>query len=103
MGTLIYDNTMRRDPARLAAVKAQIEERQAAFAKAQALIDEAAAVMSALGSVEDDPLVARCVKDIRSTSLHFANDARFIMETPSETYLGNRAAAGSPIGWAPDA
>lgn len=99
--TTVYDTTMRNDPFRKAAVLEEIKHRQEVFAKAQALLNEASTLPGGLGRIEDDPLLARCVDAVRHAAARVASDADFILEEPTDCYLGNRAASGSPRGWSP--
>lgn len=96
------DKDMRHDPARCAAIKAQIEQRQAAFAQAHELVTQAAALMMGLGDLSDDPLTERCASAVAFARIKMDGDARQVLAEPTETYIGNRAAFGSPVGWTPN-
>lgn len=101
MSRVSYDPQWRHDPVRRAAVRAQIEERQAIFRRAQDLIAQAASLMYSAGRVEDDAIFERCVSAVGSANARMSSDAQSILTPPSDTYIGNMAAAGSPIGWKP--
>jgi hypothetical protein len=101
MSRIVYDPEWRNDPVRRAAVKAQIEARQAVFAKAQALVEEAAMMLYRLGPVDDDAILDRCVKKVGLAHVQMKGDADSVMKEPNDTYIGNRAASGSPVGWTP--
>lgn len=95
------DIDMRNDPERLGAIKTQIEHRQAVFAQAHELVTQATALLRTLGDLSDQPLTKRCADAVFLARIQMDHDARLVLVEPTETYLGNMAAFGSPIGWTP--
>lgn len=93
---------MRNDPERRAAIEAQIKRRQAVFTQARELLAQADALLRGLGPLSDDALVERCAQAVFRARIQMDGDARQILEEPTATYVGNKAAFGSPIGWTPN-
>lgn len=98
------NDEMRNDPARKAAIKARIEEVQAAYAKAHELVAEAVAVLNTVGYIDpDEDALARRGRDAVARALTTLDqDSASVMKEPNDTYLGNKAAFGAPYGWTPE-
>jgi hypothetical protein len=97
------DETMRCDPARLAAVAAQDERVREAYAKAHKALNEAYNVVALLSHSDRHaiPLAARGFAAIEAAAVRFANDAPLVLVPANECALGNRAAFGAPTDWSP--
>lgn len=83
----------RNDPLRRAAVRAHVEQKQAAYVHAQALVAEAARVLSAVdaGPVYD-PIFMRGQQVVARAAMMLDRDAKLALAEPTETYIGNHAA-----------
>lgn len=103
-GGVRANDEMRNDPARRAAVRAQIEKRQAAYDKAHRLVAEAAAIFNTLGYIDpdDDTIVRRGRDAVARAATILDQDSATVMEEPNEGYIGNKAAFGHPYGWTPE-
>jgi hypothetical protein len=89
----------RNDPERRAAVAAQIRQRQEVFEEAFEHVKEANRLLRSLGYVTDDPILARSQGEVIRAHQRLSSDRDWIMDEPNETYIGNRAAFGSPTGY----
>jgi hypothetical protein len=91
----------RNDPARKQAIADLIASRQAAWTEAMAHLAAAEEALRAVGSMQDDALMGRSADALFLAGIKIRRDEKLFMKEPNDCYLGNRAAAGHPIGWTP--
>ena len=100
-----YDDVMRNDPQRRQACEKVLAARRAAFVRASGLMEAACTALSdpglELGVAGDDPLMER-VRDGVWKGVWAARNSRALLDCePTETYVGNMAARGLPLSYAP--